>query len=383
MKVLHIITGLSTGGAERALYNLLQGGLSAKFDSYVVSLGDIGTVGPQIEALGVPVTALGMQAGRPSISSLLKLLKVIKTLQPDLIQGWMYHGNLAATLSRSFGLKKAPVIWNVRHSLYEFTQEKLLTRQVIRVNRFFSKKTRSLLYNSQLSRQQHEAFGFEKSNGLVIPNGINCQQFSFSADARLRVRLELSIPVDALVVGHVARFHPIKDHANFLQAAEMLLAHYPDTHFILSGRDVDLENSELKKHIPTLLGKRFHLLGERHDMPKLMCAMDIFSNSSWGEAFPNVLGEAMAVGLPCVATDVGDSAHIIGDCGVVVPPKDKAALASGIESLLVMPDIYRRALGLRARQRIEDEFALHAIAEKYAQLYKTIVLEQRESRCAV
>jgi glycosyltransferase involved in cell wall biosynthesis len=327
-------------------------------------------MGAQIEALGVPVITLGMRAGRPSIASMLKLRREINALQPDLIQGWMYHGNLVAILARFFCAKKVPVVWNIRQSLYQIEKEKVLTRQVIRANRFLSKSVCSLLYNSHLSREQHEAFGFSSCNGLVIPNGINCQQFHFSIDARRRIRSELSIPEKVIVVGHVARFHPMKDHACFLKAAAIILEHYPETHFILSGREVSLNNVELERHIPNKFKNRFHLLGERSDMADLMSAMDILSSSSWGEAFPNVLGEAMAVGIPCVTTDVGDSALIIGNCGIVVPPKDEITLANGMELLLAMPSLERRALGDKSRQRIEDNFKLSVIVEKYAELYK-------------
>ncbi len=377
MKILHIITGLSTGGAERALYNLLQGGLSTEFDSHVISLSDAGTMGVQIEALGVPVITLGMQAGRPSVGGALKLRSAIKDLQPDIIQGWMYHGNLVASLARFFCSQKVPIVWNVRHSLYDLSAERRMTRQVIRINRILSKSVTSLLYNSQLSREQHEDFGFCRDKGLVIPNGINCQEFGFSMDARRNIRAELAIPVEARVIGHVARFHPMKDHAVLLQAAKIILGHYPDTHFVLSGRDVDLNNAELKQHIPNELQNKFHLLGERSDIADLMSAMDILSSSSWGEAFPNVLGEAMAIGIPCVATNVGDSALIIGNCGVVVPPKNKITLAAGIESLLAMPDIERCALGENARRRIEDKFTLSVIVERYICLYRKLARRER------
>lgn len=376
--VLHIITGLATGGAERALYNLLQGGLSTKFNSHVISLSDAGNIAPQIEALGVPVTTLGMRTGRPSLAGLLKLRTVIKQLQPDLIQGWMYHGNLAATLARSMHSERAAVVWNIRHSLYQLKNEKLLTRQVIRANRFFSSSPDALLYNSHLSRQQHEVLGFVANKGQVIPNGIDLKRFSFSEDARQRIRAELSIPAEALVVGHVARFHPMKDHTNFLQAAERVALRYPHAHFLLSGCDVSPENASLKQKIPASLKSRCHLLGERSDVADLMSAMDVLCLcSAWGEGFPNVLGEAMAVSVPCVATDIGDSALVVGDCGVVVKPQDKMALAVGIESLLGLPATERRLLGGQARRRIEDKFALGAIVERYAALYKATILEKR------
>ena len=382
LKTLHIITGLSTGGAERALYNILQGGLADRFDNHIISLSNMGTIGRQIEALGVPVTALGMRPGRPTPSGLLRLRKVVGRLQPDLIQGWMYHGNLAATLARYACSVKPALLWNIRHSLYEIKDEKPLTRLVIRVNRFFSNAPDALLYNSRVARKQHEAFGFASFSGQVIPNGINCQQFAPSREPWQRVREELAIPSDALLVGHVARFHPMKDHANFLQAASMVARNFPNVHFLLTGRDITMDNLEITQHIPVDEQHRFHLLGERRDVPDLMSAMDVLSSSSRGEGFPNVLGEAMAVGVPCVATDVGDSAYIIGDCGVVVKPRDPKALASGIESLLALSISEREALGRQARVHIEKNFALAAIVARYATLYEELIFDRREIRCA-
>lgn len=371
--VLHIITGLSTGGAEYALYNLLQGGLSAKCDSHVISLIDKGTMGERIEALGVPVTALGMKAGRPTLSSLVKLRTVIKRIRPDLIQGWMYHGNLAATLAHFFATGHPALAWNIRHSLYDISDEKPMTRLMIRVNRLFSFTADVLLYNSQLSRQQHEAFGFSSAKGQVIPNGIDVQSFCFSEQARKRIRSELGIPEDAQVVGHVARLHPMKDHPLFLQAASDIALHDSAVHFMLSGKDVTLDNVTLNQSIPAVLQNRFHLLGERSDVANLMSAVDILSSSSsYGEAFPNVLGEAMAVGLPCVATDVGDSALIVGDTGRVVKPRDKAALSGAIEALLALPTVEYQLLSKLARRRIEENFTLSVIVERYALLYRKL-----------
>lgn len=335
-------------------------------------------MGPQIEALGVPVIALGMKRGIPWPASLLKLRKIINELRPDLIQGWMYHGNLAATLACTMAPGRPVLVWNIRHSLYSLCHEKPMTRQVIRTNRFFSSASGALLYNSRLSRKQHEDFGFASRNGLVIPNGINLQKFHFSAVARQRVRSELPIPADALVIGHVARLHPMKDHPLLLRAAAVLALRYPKTHFLLSGRDVSPENKTLTQLIPEELRDRFHLLGERTDVHELMSAMDIASSSSYGEAFPNVVGEAMAASLPCVVTDVGDSALIVGDTGVVVPPRDEQALIDGLEKLLTMPEKQRRSLGQQAQKRIEENFTLQVIVQRYVTLYKTMILEKRK-----
>lgn len=377
LRVVHIITGLATGGAERALYNLLFGGLIDRFDNHVISLSDEGTMGPPIRALGVPVTTLDMFGGWPSLSGLIKLRRVVREFEPEIIQGWMYHGNLAATMARTLVSGSPVLAWNIRHSLYDLGHEKPMTRQVIRANRFLSSAPDALLYNSGLSRKQHEAFGFSSRNGQVIPNGIDTQKFSFSYASRQHVRSELGIPADALVVGHVARLHPMKDHPAFLRAAVRLALRYQETHFLLSGREVSLEDKTLERIIPAQVRHRFHLLGERSDVPDLMSVMDVFSlSSAWGEGFPNVVGEAMATGVPCVATDVGDTAIIIGDTGEVVPPQDEDALFAGIESLLTMPLEERRVLGASSRARIESKYTLRALVEQYAALYENLIQQE-------
>jgi len=379
-RVIHLITGLATGGAEKALYNLLNGGLNTSFDNHVVSLSDEGTIGLQIMALGVPLSVLGMRRGWPSVSGLKKLYRIVDGFKPDVIQGWMYHGNLAASFARSLAPEHSTLVWNVRCSLYDLAYEKPMTRQVIRTNRFFSSSPDILLYNSCLSRKQHEAFGFTSRNGRVIPNGIDMRRFCFSNEARIRIRSELSIPNEAQAIGHVARLHPMKDHAVFLRAAVDVALRYANTYFILSGRGVSLEYEALEQLIPVHLRDRFHLLGERSDVSDLMCAMDVFClSSAWGEGFPNVIGEAMAVGVPCVATNVGDSALIIGDCGVIVTPRDEMALAAGIEALLVLPVSERRTLGQQARNRIKYKFTLGEVVGQYTALYKAIILEKRKN----
>ncbi len=376
--VLHIITGLSTGGAERALYNLLNGGLAERFKSYIISLSDEGTMGSRIRALGVPVATLNMRGGRPSLSSLTKLRWAVRDFQPDIIQGWMYHGNLVATFACRFASGCPALVWNVRHTLYDLGYEKPMTRQVIRLTRFFSTVPDVLLYNSQLSRKQHEIFGFASGNGQVIPNGIDMQRFLFSTESCQSVRCELGIPAKAQVIGHIARLHPMKDHPVFLRAAVDIALRYPETHFILSGRNVSLDNKTFEYLIPVQLRDRFHLLGESSNVSELMSAMDVFClSSAWGEGFPNVIGEAMATGIPCVATDVGDNAIIIADTGMVVSPRDEGALVVGIEKLLTMPLEKRSILGASARSRIAENYTLGAIVDQYAELYEQLMLKKR------
>lgn len=223
-----------------------------------------------------------------------------------------------------------------------------------------------------MSREQHEAFGFSGDYALVIPNGFDLERFRPDAEQRRRQRQALGIPASARVVGHIARFHPMKDHALFLRAAVQVAHQNTDARFLLVGRDVVTANPAFAGIVPGDLADRFMFLGERHDVPELMQAMDVFCQSSWSEAFPNVLGEAMASGIPCIATDVGDSADIVADTGVIVPPRDEEALARGILKMLAKSPGERQSLGLRARERVERNYALPRIVEQYAMLYKRL-----------
>ena len=373
MRIVHTITGLSTGGAERALYNVLSGGLATRFESAVISLRDRGAFGERIEALGVPVHALGIRHGIPGPAALLRLRSLVRELRPDVVQGWMYHGNLAASVAAAMAPGRPAVAWNVRHSLYRLEDEKRSTQWVIRAGRKLSSRPDAIIYNSRLSRAQHEAFGFAAARGRVIPNGFDLASLGPDADVRARMRQELGIPDGATVVGHVARFHPMKDHAGFLRTAVAVAHSVPQTHFLVVGREVNPENPALAGIVPPELLSRFHFPGERDNVPDYMRAMDLFCTSSaWGEAFPNVIGEAMATELPCVVTDVGDSKNIVDDTGVVVPPGDGKALESCLREMLQKDRGERLAMGKAARARMAAEYALPKVVDAYEDLYQEI-----------
>lgn len=373
MRILHIITGLSTGGAERALYNVLTGGLAASVDTAVLSLRDVGTYGPRIRALGVPVYTLGMRRGLPGPTALWRLQRLVKEIRPDVIQGWMYHGNLAASVGARMMLGARPaVVWNVRQSLYSLAGEKSLTRRVIKANRWASGGADAVLYNSSLSREQHETFGFASERGQVIPNGFDTKQLCPDPERGRAMREALAIPLEAIVIGHVARFHPMKDHVSFLRAAVAVMRERSDVVCLLAGREVGLENPVVADIVPPELEGRFRFVGERDDVPDLMRAMNIFCQSSWSEGFPNVLGEAMALGVPCVVTDVGDSRDIVGETGLVAPPSDPRALVEGLISLLARSVYERAEMGRAARARIETRYALPGMVGQYRRLYERL-----------
>jgi glycosyltransferase involved in cell wall biosynthesis len=373
VKVLHVITGLTIGGAEMALYRLLAGGDRRRFPSTVISLGDRGVLADRLEALEVEVLALGMPSGRPTLRGLRGLLSAVNRIRPDVISGWMYHGNLAASTAKRLGRTKPKLIWNVRHSVYDLRAEKRSTAMAIRLGRRFSNAER-IVYNSQLSAGQHERLGYPSACRCVVPNGFDCELFRPRPDARIDVRRELGLPTDAILIGLVARFHPMKDHANFLQAAARLTETRPDAQFILVGAGVDRPNLErvASAEMARLAG-RVHLLGRRDDVARLTAAFDLATCASWSEAFPNVVGEAMACEVPGVVTDVGDVRELLGETGVVVPIRDPEALARGWARLLDGGNDERRRLGDLARRWIVERFSLGRVVKAYEGLYAELM----------
>lgn len=382
LKVIHIIAGLSVGGAEKSLFNLLRNGLAGQFENIVISLGDEGFYGEIIRQVGVPVHALRIRLALSAPMKIIRLFSLVRKLSPDIIQGWMYHGNLAAYLAKKMCRNPPVLIFNIRHSLHDLTGEKLMTRQVIRMNRWLSNHAEAIIYNSQISSELHSSFGFASKNSRVIFNGFDTNKFKPGHDCGLHVRKILGIPEMAQVVGHVARFHPIKDHAIFLRAAVRALECQNDIHILLIGTDITASNHFLSAIVPDRLKHRFHFLGERSDIPDLMRAMDVFVQSSWSEAFPNVLGEAMSTGVPCLATSVGDSKFIIGNTGMIVPPKDDEALFGGLTEILEKTNEERQYLGQAARARIIENYSLGTTVSQYMDLYRNLGYSGSIAECA-
>jgi glycosyltransferase involved in cell wall biosynthesis len=378
MKIVYITTGLYTGGAENMLYKLLSKINRERFNPVVVSLMDHGTVGDRIASLGVPVYTIGMKSGMPTPAAIWKLIRTMRQLKPDLIQGWMYHGNLAALVAKFFSSPKIPVLWGIRCSVYSLALQKRMTASIIKFCAALSRFTTEIVFVSQIAKKQHETLGYPSEKNSVIPNGFETSLFTPSSEARLNVRSELGLAETSFLIGLIARYHPMKDHTNFLHAAALLLKSYPDVHFVLVGREVHTENKVLKNLIQDLgISQHIHLLGERRDMNRLTAALDIAcSASAYGEGFPNVIGEAMSCGVPCAVTDVGDSGWIVGNTGRVVPPRSPEALAHAWKELIVLGSEGREILGKAARARIIECFSLDSVVHQYESLYESALAKK-------
>jgi glycosyltransferase involved in cell wall biosynthesis len=376
MKVCHVCTSLTVAGAQKMLLELLKQLKKTRIENHVVTLID-GPVRQEIEAIGVPVTVVSKskrQAFNPL--SILKLAALLRRIEPQVIQGWMYHGCLAALLAERANLRATPVMWGIHTSLDDVKNEKRLTRAVISMCAWLSKWPTDVIHCSYTSEKQHERLGFDRKNSTVIANGFDHQRFRPDNHAHESLCEELGVATDQLLVGHIARYHPMKDHQNLLQAASRLVKRAPEVHFVLAGPGVDPNNKTLTELVQRLnISQHVHFLGLRSDIPRLMAAFNVLCTSSaWGESFPIVVGEAMASGVPCVVTDVGDSATIVGDTGAVVPAQTPEALAEALITYLTMAPQERVAVGRKARQRIIDNYSIETIVKRYETLYQSVYI---------
>jgi glycosyltransferase involved in cell wall biosynthesis len=380
MRIMHVITALNLGGAETMLYRLLQA-REATDSHEVVSLIDVGSVGQRISRLGIQPHALRMHR-TPNPLKIVELARLIAKLRPDLVQTWMYHadlvGGLAARLDGS-----ARVVWGIHHSTLDRATSHRMTHLVVSASARLSRLVPdAIVCVSEAARTLHVAKGYDATKFIVIPNGFDLSDFRPDPTLRHEMRLELGLAEDHVLIGMVARVSPQKDHLTFIRAAALLARRHAEARFLLCGGPGVLGGMGATQDNPMLCGAlreaglldRFFLLGQRADVGRVLVGMDIAAlSSSFGEAFPLVVGEAMASGVPCVVTDVGDSGFLVGETGRVVPPCSPEALARGWEELLELGPEGRKRLGHAARERIERHFSLSQVAAQYSQLWRHIV----------
>lgn len=377
LRVWNVITNTCYGGAEIMLHKLMANLDRRDFDLKVVSLLERGVTGTKIEAAGVPVEPLHLvQRGVPRPAALLKLAGILRQDRPDVVQTWMYHADLCGGLAARLA-GRIPVVWNVRHSTLDKRIDKLRTRMIARTCAQLSGRIpEQIVVNSRAGRRVHEALGYRPEKMQVIPNCFDLSGFQPCEQARHDVREELGLAGDAILIGLAGRFHEMKGHRYFVDAAAQLARQFDNCHFLLCGRGVEWSNAQLADWIDGQnLRPRFHVLGPRQDMPRIHAALDVaVSASVSGEGFSNVVGEAMACGVPCVVTDVGDSADIVAETGIVVPPWNSDELAQACAQRLGLDVARRRELGRQARRRIAEKYDIGSITERYASLWQGVAV---------
>jgi glycosyltransferase involved in cell wall biosynthesis len=384
MKILHLITALETGGAETMLAKLLESMDSSLYQPVVVSMIKPGLLGERILASGAELLDLGMSRGVPSPLALVRLVSLLHDQHPDVVQTWLYHADLLglAAARTAFPLGRRPAVaWNLRCSFMDFSQYRRSTAWTVRLCARLSGLPDAVAANSRAAVDRHISLGYSPRRFEVIPNGFDAGLFRPQPDAPARLRRELGVAPESPLVGMAARFDPMKDHRTFVRAAGIVAEQRPDAHFVCCGQGVDPENEQLARWAKQArLDGRLHLLGQRRDVERFLAGLDLCASSSQGESFPNVLGEALCCGVPCVATDVGDTAAIVGRSGEIVRPGDPDGLARAMLRLLDLPAAERFRLGCEGRMRMIRDYSLEAMAARYARLYDSLAGTDREMK---
>lgn len=373
--IIHVITDLELGGTELMLARLLRN--SASKDQLVVSLGGRGAVAPKVEQAGIQVIPLHVRSGRGVFTGLPRLVRLIRRHRPAVVQGWLAHGNLVATAAHRLAGGRSALLWNIRQSLSDIRLEKPATRAVIRLNARLSGRPDSILYNSEAGAQQHEAIGYRSDKRRIVPNGFDLEWNSPDAARRMATRKMLGVGTDEILIGLVGRLHPTKNHRGFLRAASLVLDAEPSARFLCAGVGATLANSAFDDLVTDpRLRQRGLFLGPRDDVADLTRALDIASNVSIGEGFSNAIGEAMACGVPCVATNSGDSHAIIADTGLLTESSSPESIAAALLEMIKRGSDGREKLGVAARRRMEQCFSLSAMVHRYEEIYAEAALSR-------
>jgi glycosyltransferase involved in cell wall biosynthesis len=367
-KILHLITGLARGGAQTMLTRLVTHLDRTRFEPVVVSLIDGGAQADAIAASGVRVMGLGMRQGMPSLGAVWRLRKIVGEEAPALIQSWLYHADLLALVAA----RGLPVAWNIRASVIAGAPHQAQLRVLQRILALLSRRPACVMVNSETGKRLHETIGYHPRRWEIVPNGFDIEAFRPNSLGRAEGRRQLGYGAMQRVIGMVARVDGMKDHATFLEAAQRISAQRDDVRFVLIGAGTE------KLPVPPRIAGIVQALGERNDVENLYPTLDLMVLSSLGEGFPNVIGEAMACGVPCVASDVGEARELIGATGAVVPTRDPRALAESVLGLLTQSADGMAALGATAREQIASLYSIDAVARRYEAIYADLIGVRRE-----
>lgn len=365
--VTHLITGLGKGGAETMLYQVLKYRTDRKITYQVISLGAGHYYEGPIRELGVPVTELNFRT-RP-VSGFLRLVKLLR--ETDTLCCWMYHANFVGYLAAK--LVKIPrVIWCIRHSSLDPELNKKSSLFLNQVCARWSNQVTAVAYNGERSRLAHEAIGYAPEKGFVLSNGCDCEEYAPDDAAREDLCRELGIGLETRVILSITKYTPIKDVPTFIRAFGELRRKGMDVAAVLCGVGVEPENRELTALCAEErleIGRDVFLLGLRHDVPRLLAACDLYVLHSAGEAFPNVLIQAMSCGCLCAATDVGDVKHILPDSRWVIQPGDADILAEKMVELLELSLEVAQRVQIQNRRTIREKFDICQIVKEYEVLF--------------
>jgi glycosyltransferase involved in cell wall biosynthesis len=365
VRLLFVIRSLDHGGAERQLIALAKGLDKDRFAVSVVTFYDGGALRSEIEGIeGVQLLSL-QKRGRWDWLRCLRIFdRVIRELKPQIVHGYLGAANELGLLARA--RTDARVVWGLRGSQTDLSRYDWVYSWSYRAGAWLSRFADLIIVNSYAGKTDNIAGGYAGERMLVIHNGIDTQRFRPNTAARNMTRRKWGVGENDLLIGLVARLDPMKGHSNFLQAAALLSKERDDVRFVCIGNGPAAYKRELQSLASGLgLCDRLHWTHAHNDMVAAYNALDLAASASdCGEGFSNAIGEAMACGTPCVVTDVGDSARIIGNPEQVVPPRDPQALAAAWQRILTLEPTQRAMLSQSSRERIKREFSLQQLVDK-------------------
>ncbi len=377
-KILHVTTSVGPGGAENMMLNLVkQHDQKGRFESVIVTTNDTHP-GSLREKLEQHARVIDLQLNTVLSPGFIKAFdRVIQQEQPQLIKVWeMDCGVVAGAVSKA--MRQIPVVWGIHvmgipdHPSFGAIGQ-AVRRRIIGLGSWFCNDRIASCSHRSMTRLDQE-FGFPGGRMEWLPNGIDVSRFIPSEERRTTLREELGIPANATVIGLVARRNPVKNLPLFFDSVSEMMQRNKDVHFLWSGgmpEDAEDEIAEAYRRLPD--PDRMHLAGFRSQSENVYPALDICTLTSESEAFPMVLLEALACGVLGVSTDVGDAGLIIDECGGVAASHQPAAIVEQWEKLLRLPETEWNRLQQKGVQRIREDFSIERSAERYAELFQSLI----------
>lgn len=371
-RILHLVNDLNGyGGAEMTLLRYMTERPEARGDHTIIMLRgwkDGPSVGMDLRQLGVSVKSLGVTGALSALFALPALIREAKAAEPDIISAWLYYPSLLAVLVRPF-LKGFPrIVWHIRSLPYvRFTEKpaRYITQRMLAFCSYFPRI--AIVTNSTAARRAHVDLGFTKNpdRWTVVPNAIDAKRYAPNPGMRSGLRAEWRVPSHGIVIGAVGRDVPEKGYADYFVALGRVVAHLSEEmrariHIVVAGRGTSREDDGFAQLAAEcgLSHENMHLLGQRDDVPDILAGLDMFVLPSKSESFPNVLAEAMATSLPCLATDVGDCALVLGDRRFIASNVKGETLTDRILTMLKLPLEERDEIGKKNRDRAVNVYTM-------------------------
>ena len=371
--IFFLARSLHIGGSERQLVNLVKYLDKSKYDTTVACFYGGGVLEQELRGGGIRLLDLKKKGRWDILIFIFRLVKILRKLKPDILYSWLDGPNILGFIAGY--LSKVPkVIWGIRASNVDLKKYGIGLQISFWMQTRLSRYIDLIIANSESGKKYHIARGFPAKKIVIVPNGINVNHFCPLYSEGVKVKKEWNIKANEILIGLVGRLDPMKDHPTFMEAVSMLCKKRTDVKFICVGDGEEPYKSDLYQLSKKLeLGGKLIWAGRRLDMAAVYNALDISSSSSSGEGFPNVIGESMACGVPCVVTDVGDSAKIVGDTGIIVPPKSPDMLAKGWEQLLNLEKKEFSLLSRRVRERIVNNYSVGKMIERHNEFFEDIL----------